>query len=213
MGSQRIRLIAVIAVLMLTFGAARAATHYRLGQRRQPNWNMVPYEIGAWQGRDGRFDPVYGTDPADTSFLRIYHRHEEPPVIAYVGFFGDLSTIIEVHTPELCYPAQGWGVRSAGNTIVSNFRSIPVSAKRIIAEKNGDRRLVVWWYNAGSRPFQTRIRYVYAMLAMSAFTGRTDGSIVRLETPMVQESESAAIARIEDFQSALLTALDNALPR
>jgi EpsI family protein len=213
MGSQRIRLITVIAVLMVTFGAARAATRYRLGQRRQPNWSVVPHEVDGWRGVDGRFDPVYGTDPADTSLLRVYRRGKEPPVIAYVGFFGDLATIIEVHTPELCYPAQGWAVRPAGNTNIANFRSMPISVKRIIAEKNGDRRLVVWWYNAGSRPFQTRIRYVYAMLAMSAFTGRTDGSIVRLETPMVQESESAAFARVEDFQSAFLTALDNALPR
>jgi EpsI family protein len=213
MGSQRIRLITVIAVLMVTFGAARAATRYRLGQRRQPNWSVVPYEVDGWRGVDGRFDPVYGTDPADTSLLRVYRSGEEPPVIAYVGFFGDLATIIEVHTPELCYPAQGWGIRSAGDSMPGKFRGMQVSAKRIMVDKNGDRRLVVWWYNAGSRPFQTRIRYVYAMLVMSAFTGRTDGSIVRLETPLAQESESAAVARIADFQRIFLPVLADALPQ
>lgn len=213
MGSERIRLIVLIAVLALTFVGARAAAHYRLGQRRQPEWTEVPYEAGAWRGMDAKFDPIYGTDPADTSLLRVYHRAEEPPVIAYVGFFGDLATIIEVHTPELCYPAQGWRVRSDGNAIVGNFRSKQISAKRIIVDKNGDRRLVVWWYNAGSRPFQSRIRYVYAMLAMSAFTGRTDGSVIRLETPLGQESESVAIGRMEDFQSMFVPVLDHALPR
>jgi EpsI family protein len=213
MGSERIRVIILVAVLTVTFGGARSAAHYRRGQRRQPNWRALPYEVGSWRGMDGRFDPVYGTDPADTSLLRIYHKDGKPPVIAYVGFFSDLATIIEVHTPELCYPAQGWEVQSAGNAMAGNFRGAQISAKGIIVNKNGDRRLVVWWYNAGSRPFQTRIRYVYAMLAMSAFTGRTDGSMVRLETPLGHEPESAAIARIEDFQSMLLPALDAALPR
>jgi EpsI family protein len=213
MGSERIRLIILIAVLTLTFGGTRAADHYRLGQRRQPNWSVVPYEVGGWRGTDGKFDSVYGTDPADTSLLRVYHKAEAPPVVAYVGFFGDLATIIEVHTPEICYPAQGWEVRSARNPMARNFRSTQISPKGIIVDKNGDRRLVVWWYNAGSRPFQTRIRYVYAMLMMSALTGRTDGSMIRLETPLGHDPESAAIARIEDFQSMFLPMLDAALPR
>ena len=86
-------------------------------------------------------------------------------------------------------------------------------ARMMVADKNGDRRLVMWWYNAGPRPFQTRIRYVYAMLMMSAFTGRTDGSMVRLETPLARDSEAAAVARIEDFRTQFLPVLNMALPR
>ena len=213
MGNERIRLMVLIAVLALTFGGVRTATRYRLGQQRSPDWRVVPYDFGTWRGVDGKFDPVYGEDPADTSLLRIYHKFDGPPVIAYVGFVRELATIIEVHTPELCYPAQGWEVRAAGSELAGTFRGMQIRAKGIIVDKNGERRLVVWWYNAGSRPSETRIRYVYAMLAMSAFTGRTDGSMVRLETPLGRESESGAIARIEEFQSSFLPALDNALPR
>jgi len=211
--NQRIRLIVLIVALLLTFGGVRAAARYRVGQQRSPTWEQIPYGIGPWQGADGRFDPIYGTDPANSSLLRVYHRADGLPVIAYVGFFGDLATVMEVHTPELCYPAQGWGVRSLGDNTAGSFRGTHIPARMIIAEKNGDRRLVMWWYNAGSRPFQTRIRYVYAMLMMSAFTGRTDGSMVRLETPLALDSEATAVARIEDFRANFLPALNGALPR
>ncbi len=213
MDKQRVRLIVLILIFAATLGGVRAATRYRVAQQRTPDWRFVPYDIGKWQGIDGRFDPVYGTDPADSSTLRVYQKEGQPPVAAYVGFFENLATVMEVHTPELCYPAQGWGIRSVGNTSRGSFRGIQVPARLIIADKNGDRRIVMWWYNAGSRPFETRIRYVYGMLVMSAFTGRTDGSMVRLETAVGRDSEAAATKRIEDFQVEFLPALEAALPR
>jgi EpsI family protein len=209
---QRVRIIVLVVIFLLTFGGVWTVTNYRLRQHRSPNWSLVPYEVGEWRGTDGRFDPIYGDDPADSSLLRIYRKVDGPPVIAYVGFFGDLASILDVHTPELCYPAQGWGVRAAENSGKNTFRGLHIPLKQIIVEKNGDRRLVIWWYNAGSRPFQTRIRYVYAMLLMSAFTGRTDGSMVRLETPLEREPETAAVARIEEFQSMFLPVLEQSLP-
>jgi len=174
---------------------------------------MVPYQLGPWRGADEKFDPIYGTDPADSSLLRVYRTADGPPVIAYVGFFGDLATIMEVHTPELCFPAQGWGTRSIADHSAGTFRGIHMPARMMVADKNGDRRLVMWWYNAGPRPFQTRIRYVYAMLMMSAFTGRTDGSMVRLETAIEGDGEAVAALRINEFRKILLPSLEKALPQ
>ena len=87
------------------------------------------------------------------------------------------------------------------------------TVSEIVADKTGDRRLVMWWYNAGSRPFETRIRYVYAMLTLSTLTGRTDGSMVRLETPVGKDGESTARTRLEEFRQGFLPALDGVLPR
>jgi EpsI family protein len=213
MGNTRTRLIVLIAFFALTYVGVRAATSYRLTQRRTPDWNSVSYELGGWTGRDASFDPIYGVDPADTNLLRVYSKGQGLPVIAYVGFYGDLATILEVHTPELCYPAQGWNITSSKKSTGGLFRGGKIAASEIVADKSGDRRLVTWWYNAGSRPFETRIRYVYAMLALSTLTGRTDGSIVRLETPVEKNDEAAAHARIEEFRQNFLPLLDQALPR
>jgi len=210
---ERIHLTVLTAIFAVTFVGVRAVTRYRLEQRRLPNWSAVPYQIDTWSGVDGRFDSLYGPDPADVSLLRIYRQALNPPVITYVGFFRELATILDVHTPELCYPSQGWVILSSGRSAAGTFRGVSIPARQIVADKNGDRRLVVWWYQAGSRPFETRIRYVYALLAMSTFTGRTDGSMVRLETPLHPDGEAAAVARIEEFQKSFLPQLDKALPR
>jgi EpsI family protein len=212
MGNQKTRLILLIALFLVTFASVRAATLHRYNQRRVPDWNAVPYDLGGWTGRDASFDPIYGKDAADTSLLRIYTQDRKPPVIAYVGFYGELATILEVHTPELCYPAQGWRISSLSKSLGGAFRGQQIPVSEIVVDKTGDRRLVMWWYNAGSKPFETRIRYIYAMLAVSTLTGRTDGSMVRVETPVDKDGEEAARLRLDEFRKSFLPSLEKALP-
>lgn len=115
MGNERIRVAILIGLFVSTFVAVQVTTRYHRQQKREPNWNVVPYQVDGWSGFDGRFDPIYGADPSDTRLLRVYRQAAEPPVIVYVGFFGDLATILDVHTPELCYPAEGWEILRSGN--------------------------------------------------------------------------------------------------
>jgi EpsI family protein len=205
------RLISLLALLALTLAAVQWLEKSREQQRKQPAWNAVPYEFKEWRGLDTAFDPVYGEDPADSSLLRVYAKGDQLPVIVYVGFYVDLAGILDVHTPELCYPAQGWTISPVA-PFEGTFRGRRIPAKEILAERLGARRLVTWWYNAGSRPFETRIRYLYAMLMMSTLTGRTDGSLVRIESPIDAGGQAAAQSRIEDFRKSFLPMLEKALP-
>lgn len=212
MDDRRVRLIALATIFLACFAAVLVVSPNRRPQRRLPNWDLVPYTIDGWSGAEAKFDPIYGTDPAESSLLRIYRRGEEVPVILYVGYFGDLSTILDVHTPELCYPAQGWSIIGSRISPPVTFRGKPIQSKQIVADKLGNRRLVVWWYNAGARPIGTQLRHVFAMLAMSTLTGRSDGSMVRLETPVDGGGEAAAEARIVEFRRSVLPELEKTLP-
>lgn len=207
------RLIALICLFALTLLGVQAAARVRLAQLHRPDWNKVPYQFQGWTGQDAYFNPIYGKDAADTSLLRVYRRDAGAPVIVYVGFYGDLAAVLDVHTPEICYPSQGWRTSSAQILQTGSFRGTRVVARQMSASKQQNHRLVVWWYNAGSHAFETRIRYVWAMLAMSSLTGRTDGSMVRLEVPFEGSNEQAAREQIEEFQKGFLPALDRALPR
>jgi hypothetical protein len=57
------------------------------------------------------------------------------------------------------------------------------------------------------------LRNIYAMLLISSVTGRTDGSLVRLETPIIGGDEPAAAKRVAEFEIGFLPKLDGALPR
>lgn len=213
MGNERIRLTIVIVLLVSTVAGVHAATVHRASQVQRPDWNAIPYQLEGWKGADSRFDPVYGADPAESNLLRIYQRDAGSIVIAYVGFYSELTTVVEVHTPERCYPGQGWKILSSGSSNTEVFRGKPIPARHIVVEKDGMRRLVAWWYNAGSQPSATRLRNIYAMLVLSSITGRTDGSLVRLETPIIGADELPAARRVAEFERDFLPKLDGALPR
>lgn len=212
MGSERVRLIVLIALFAISFAVARGATQFRKQQRHLPDWSAVPYQFDGWIGTDAQFDYIYAVDPADTSLVRVYREGNGLPVSVYIGFYSDLATILDVHTPELCYPAQGWIILSSRTSPAGVYRGRRITEKEALMGKDGDRRLVVWWYNAGSRPLENRIRYVYTMLAMSTFTGRTDGSMIRMDTPVENGNEAAAYKRIEEFRKSFNLFLDRALP-
>jgi hypothetical protein len=83
----------------------------------------------------------------------------------------------------------------------------------MLVDRVGEKRLVMWWYNAGGHAFENRLRYVYLSLALASLQGRTDGSLVRLEAPLEGNSEVAAQERLEKFRSDFLPLLERALPR
>jgi len=206
------RLILLIVIFALTLAGVHVETKQREHEKRHPNWEAIPYSLDGWHGDEASFDPVYGSDPAESSLLRVYAKDGNPPVIVYVGFYGDLAAILDVHTPELCYPAQGWKISPVRQLRAGSFRGALIPAKEIVADKFGAKRLVMWWYVSGSKPIETRIRYVYAMLVLSALTGRTDGSMVRFETPLNEGGEGAGEARIQEFRASFVSSLEKALP-
>ena len=206
------RLIVLISLMVVTLVGVNVTERLRQMESHEPDWSRIPYEMDGWSGRDAKFDPLYGADPSDSSILRVYDRGNNTPVILYVGFYKNVAAILDIHTPELCYPAQGWVVSSTGRAAGGSFRTQTISAKSIVAEKNGAKRVVTWWYNAGSEPFESRIRCIYGMLLMSVLTGRRDGSMVRLEAPIGTGGEAAANDSIQAFRNSLLPNLERALP-
>lgn len=206
------RIFLLTGIFLVTAVAAYSAARHRVSPTRAPDWSSVSSNFAGWRGADTMFDPIYGDDPADTSLLKVFDRKPGESVIVYVAFYRDLAKILELHTPERCYAGQGWQTIKIENTSFGSLRGKTIPMKEMLVEKAGRRRLVLWWYMAGPRPFENRIRYIYAMLAMSTLTGRTDGALVRFETPFDAGQEVTARARIEEFARNFQEQLDKALP-
>ncbi|HLI33563.1 MAG TPA: EpsI family protein [Terriglobia bacterium] len=213
MARFQIRIAVLLGLMLGTLVAVESAVQAKAQRVREVSWDRVPYQLGAWKGKDTEFNPVYGFDPADSSLLRIYRRDSADPVIVYVGFHRELLTGLDMHSPDLCYPAQGWALISQKTSELGRFRSTALRVNEIVVSKNGEFRLVAWWYQSGSRDFQGRIRQVYGMMFLAMFNGRTDGDIVRLEVPFRnRDEEQKAHERLLRFTALLFPALDRALP-
>ncbi len=202
----------VVYMLLLCALGVQWAQEYRTRNLKTLNWDRLPYYLSGWQGENMQFSALFGADPADSSTLREYESRGRD-IVVYVGFHADLPTTLDYHTPLLCYPAQGWKIVSESKREVGAFRGHRVTASDIVVEKNNERRVVEWWYHAGSRVYEKRLRQTLLMVGRAVVTGRTDGAIVRVETPIVDGSEENARATLHAFSPALLASLERALPQ
>lgn len=77
-----------------------------------------------------------------------------------------------------------------------------------------DRQLVIYWFQAHGRAVAGDYEAKYYLIADSIRLHRSDGSLVRLMTPMLQgESADIAQTRVMKVGDGIIPLLDNYIPR
>jgi len=81
--------------------------------------------------------------------------------------------------------------------------------------RKGDReRLVLYWHEAGGETFSGEIGYRIFQVIRLALRDRTDGAIIRVATPVLEdENVELATKRIKEFGAYPRPALASVLPR
>lgn len=174
---------------------------------------LFPREIGEWRGfmRPDLPKEISQVLNADDYLLIGYEAAGQAAAVdLFIAWYRD-QTRAEIHTPEVCIPAGGWEMSSIGTeTIVlrSGGRSVAVPVNRAIIQKGLERQLVYYWFDQSGR----RLASDYAAKAFLIWdaleSGRTDGALVRLTTPLSpDEPVEAAEERLEDLMAEILPVL------
>jgi EpsI family protein len=106
------------------------------------------------------------------------------------------------HNPRGCYTGAGWGIESTRTLRVDPAGNLRVN--EYIVEREGERRLVHYWFRSVRRSGmlggwdQNVDRFVGRMT-----TGRADGALIRISTPLVRDNEVSARGRLLGFASML----------
>ena len=203
------RLAFAAGVLALTSLVAQAAYNGKPGL-----WlgaAELPLTIGSWEGRDG--GPLDAETMAvlraDGVLNRIYARSADAspvPVDLYIAYYERQRPGVSIHSPLHCLPGTGWEVQSAGNVDLVAPSGVAGEARKLIAQKNRDRALVLYWY-CRSRPHgRQRSGEPALSLGDRIRLGRNDAALVRVVVPM-DEGESAAERQAVGFIRDLLPQL------
>ncbi len=174
---------------------------------------LFPTRLGEWRslGRETLPPDIARTLAADDYIAAHYMAPgQAAPVDLFVAWYRDQNKG-GIHSPEVCIPAGGWEMSEitqaeipveiagrAGGPLM-----IPVN--RAIIQKGLDRQLVYYWFDQAGR----RLTSDYAAKAWLLFdalhTGRTDGALVRLVTPINKnEPVAAAEQRLQGMLGATM---------
>lgn len=171
---------------------------------------MIPKQFADWKV-DEKIAPLQ-VDPQKLEVLnriynqtltRAYINSKDERIMLSIAYGGDQSDSMQVHKPEVCYPAQGFQVsKLATGMFDTGFGNI--SVKRLLATQGTRVEPITYWLTVGDTVAVSGLKWKLAQLKYG-LTGKVpDGMIFRVSS---LGEEVTAYPVQEDFTRALLKAL------
>lgn len=136
----------------------------------------------------------------------------EPPINLFIAFFPSQRSGDTIHSPKNCIPGSGWTPISSGYLGVQLPDGSSIVVNRYIIAKGTDRDLVLYWYQGRGRITPSEYRAKILLVSDAIRRNRTDGALVRVAVPIVDNAELAQ-GRGLDFIRQIWPILDKYIPR
>jgi EpsI family protein len=186
---MQLRLLTLTVMFLASWGALLPATRTVEPPPREPLL-ALPFELGEWTGESTPFDVrLLGVLGVDDYIHRTYTNAAGQNAGLYIGYYAAQRHGDSIHSPMNCLPGSGWQpLRTEPLRVTSpgtpELARQAIDLKSVVVQKDGDRQLVVYWYQSQGRTISNE----YAAKAMLLFdairTGRTDAAIVRIAIPI-----------------------------
>lgn len=177
---------------------------------------QFPQQLNGWTGTDVPIDPdvlnILG--PGDF-LLRIYQNTQKAQYVdLFIAYFRSQRAGDTIHSPQHCLPGSGWAPIENKRIILNLPGHDPFPANRYLIAKGDARQLVLYWFWAHDRGVASEYWAKFYLVTDSIKMNRSDGSLVRITTPMYPgETADAAQQRILPFAGDISPLLDSYIPR
>lgn len=211
-----LRSLAAASLLLLTAVLLQARGYHEIVPRAMP-LESFPNRIGAWAGTDLAIEQDVLDRLGPGSFLmRRYDLVQpgDPSIDLFLAYFPSQRSGDTIHSPRNCLPGSGWTPTESRvvDLLLPGHPAFP--ANRYVVSRGGARTLVLYWYWAHDRGVASEYAAKFYLVADAIRMNRSDGSLVRITTPMFPgETSDAAQQRVLPFAEALGPLLDNYVPR
>lgn len=169
---------------------------------------LVPHDIGDW-----RFQAASGLvlPPADQLRDRIYselltriYRHADGSMMMLlIAYAGTQDGTIQVHRPEVCYPASGFRLTDIEDRDVALARGVDVPSRYIVAETELRTEQMIYWTRLGHLFPRKWSEQKLAVIEENLQGIIPDGVLVRISTL----GQADARASLDRFASAMFAAV------
>jgi EpsI family protein len=175
-----------------------------------------PSTVGNWQGTDVPIPKDVLVTLGVGDFLQRVYRNtdQSQPIDLFIAYLPSQRMGNGIHSPQNCLPGSGWTPIQSERIMMSVPGFSPFPANRYVVAMGESRRLVLYWYWAHNRGVASEYWAKYYLVADSIRMHRSDGSLVRITTPLSPgETASAAEDRILPFANSVVPLLNTFIPR
>lgn len=199
MGTKREIKLAILAALFLItciFVYAGAETgEVRKRPLKDYFQHIAGYEVKRHLGLEDHVVKMLKLD----DYLFAEYTGKNGPITLYIGFYYTAAKAYAAHSPLICYPSQGWQIDKKpvdGSLAVGQHE---VDYEEIITSHDGQKELVLYWYQAHDRTSVQVYRNKIDM-ARNKLEGKDEQyAFVRVSVPFAHSSRETAKEIAADF--------------
>ncbi len=207
--------IACVGLVLLAFLVIQAVDTRAEVIPAREKFVSFPLYFDGWSGEQENLAPiVYNALGLTDYILNNYSKDASPPVNFYVAYYESQRKGISPHSPRVCIPGGGWSITDLERVKLEiRGKSHLVGVNRAIIQNGSIKQLVYYWFKQRGRHMASEYWMKWYLLSDSLTMNRTDGSMVRLTTPILpNEKEVDAEMRLNDFLSTVDPMLNDYIP-
>ena len=213
MSSTRIAFVICGLMLAGSIGAILARPEMKVARQLTPIslQTMIPKKFGDWH--EEMVTQLQVVNPETKALLdklysevldRVYVNGAGYRIMLSIAYGTDQHGSMQVHKPEVCYPAQGFTVEKSGAARLETiYGTIPV--RRLYTVRAPRSEPVTYWFTVGDEAVQEGLQRRLADLRYG-LTGRIpDGLLFRVSS--IDRDQSRAYRNQDEFVGELLNAV------
>lgn len=172
---------------------------------------MIPHTFADWREEPNSLTQV--VDPQQKELLdriynqtlsRTYINSQGYRVMLSIAYGSDQRDALQLHKPEVCYPAQGFELlKKEVGTLVAGAGAIPVT--RISTRLGQRREPVTYWTTVGDRVVQGGLQKKLAEMSYGLSGKIPDGMLIRVSS--IDTDDANAFRVQKAFAGDLLAAV------
>lgn len=176
--------------------------------------SSFPLQLNGWTGTDVELDKEQLDVLGPGDFLvRDYNDHKKN-VALFIAYFPSQRAGDTIHSPKNCLPGAGWAPVRSDRTEINVPGHAPFTVNRYLIAKGDERQLVLYWYLAHDRVVADEYVSKFYLVADSIRMHRSDGSLVRLSTPLeTGENLESAQSLLTSFAGEIVPRMNTYVPR
>ncbi|WP_375391712.1 exosortase-associated protein EpsI, V-type [uncultured Sphingomonas sp.] len=205
------RMVVIGGALLAAGGVAAARVPHVVARpvRKAELEKLVPRQIGDWRYRDESglvLPPSDALSDALYSGLvtRTYAAPNRDPVMLLVAYSNKQDGMMQVHRPEVCYPAGGYKLTSTRPVEIPNGLGGTIPANSFSADGISRTEQVLYWTRVGSYFPVSWTRQRLAVMQANIDGVIPDGVLVRIST--LAPDMASALPDLTAFAAALVRA-------
>jgi EpsI family protein len=175
---------------------------------------LVPRQFGEWDFVDSSGLVLPPEDQLkDTLYTqlltRTYSNAQGQQVMLLIAYNPSQDGMVQVHRPEVCYPASGYRLTTINEHIVPLATDVNIPARHVIAETGLRREEIIYWTRLGSYFPQLWSEQRWAVFMQNLRGDIPDGLLIRFSSVMAD----VGVEALDNFARELFQHLDSRMRR